>query len=292
MWSIPKIRYVFTMRVARNLLLLEVLEIVCCSSMEVLFKYEDGEDIKCDQEFKDTAILPRLKDVSLIRADKLQSFTNNQNLIMELPSVEYLEVFECGILERLPFGTTSVPNLKYFEMDDTEHFERLEWDDDTVMERLQAILDVDAVYDSDEEEDESVAEEDSNTEGEDESVKSRLEDSILEIFSPVDRSGMELEARTVDEDGQSKTDNRIIVEEDENKSSNKGKGLKKKWKRIQRPTTTVAASKTSAPEEYDSVAEEDYISDEEEYESVKLRLEAILAAKERSEQRTEMYQAN
>ncbi|KAL5726016.1 hypothetical protein ACHQM5_009089 [Ranunculus cassubicifolius] len=60
-----KIRYVFTMRVARNLLLLEKLEINGCSEMEVLFKYGDGEDIKCDEEFKDTAILPRLKKLTL-----------------------------------------------------------------------------------------------------------------------------------------------------------------------------------------------------------------------------------
>ncbi|KAL5726006.1 hypothetical protein ACHQM5_009079 [Ranunculus cassubicifolius] len=62
MWRVPKIRYVFTMRVARNLLHLEDLELKYCSEMEViLFEYGDGEDVKCDENFKDTAIFPRLK---------------------------------------------------------------------------------------------------------------------------------------------------------------------------------------------------------------------------------------
>ncbi|KAL5726020.1 hypothetical protein ACHQM5_009093 [Ranunculus cassubicifolius] len=101
-----KIRYVFTMRIARNLLLLEVLDIEDCSEMEVILKYDDGEDIKCDEEFNDTAILPRLKDLTTWTTPKLKSFTN-QSLVMELPSLEDLTVCECEILERLPFGTTS-----------------------------------------------------------------------------------------------------------------------------------------------------------------------------------------
>ncbi|KAL5726082.1 hypothetical protein ACHQM5_009153 [Ranunculus cassubicifolius] len=139
MWSLPKIRYVFTMRVARNLLHLEDLDIEYCWEMEVLFKYGDGEDVKCDQDFKDTAILPCLKKLSLRGAPKLQSFTNNQNLVMELPSLEELTVFNCGMLERLPFGTTSVPNLKNIHMKE-ELFNMLEWDDENVKSRLQAIL--------------------------------------------------------------------------------------------------------------------------------------------------------
>ncbi|KAL5726078.1 hypothetical protein ACHQM5_009149 [Ranunculus cassubicifolius] len=139
MCDIPKIKYVFTMRVARSLLHLEDLDIRECSEMEVLFKYGDGEDVKCDQDFKDTAILPRLKNLSLGKAPKLKSFTNNQNLVMELPSLEELMVFNCGILERLPFGTTSLPNLKTFKTEQ-EIFDRLEWEDESVKSRLQAIF--------------------------------------------------------------------------------------------------------------------------------------------------------
>ncbi|KAL5726039.1 hypothetical protein ACHQM5_009110 [Ranunculus cassubicifolius] len=140
MFGIPKIRYVFTMRVAQNLLLLELLQIKDCSEMEVLFKYGDGEDVKCDEDFNDTAILPRLKKLSVERAPKLKSFTNNQNLVMELPSLEYLEVTSCGMLERLPFGATSLPNLKNFEMVDTNLFDRLEWEDESVKSRLRAVI--------------------------------------------------------------------------------------------------------------------------------------------------------
>ncbi|KAL5726048.1 hypothetical protein ACHQM5_009119 [Ranunculus cassubicifolius] len=91
-----KIRYVFTMRVARNLLLLEVLEIEECSEMEVIFKYADGEDIRCNEELKDTAILPRLKKLTVWKARSLKSFTN-RNLLMEFPSLEFLRVGGCGI---------------------------------------------------------------------------------------------------------------------------------------------------------------------------------------------------
>ncbi|KAL5726034.1 hypothetical protein ACHQM5_009105 [Ranunculus cassubicifolius] len=176
LYNIPKIRYVFTMRVARNLLHLERLSIDECSEMEVLFKYGDGEDIKCNEDFKDNAILPRLKRLNLNQAGKLKSFTS-QNLIMELPSLQYLTVYNCAMLERLPFGTTSVPNLENILMVDTEHFNRLEWEDENVKSRLGDILDVhvaeEDVYVAKEysilveEEDDSVAEEDSNTEGED-----------------------------------------------------------------------------------------------------------------------------
>ncbi|KAL5726047.1 hypothetical protein ACHQM5_009118 [Ranunculus cassubicifolius] len=139
MFGFPKIRYVVTMRVARNLLHLEYLFICDGSEMEVLFKYADGEDVKCDEDFKDTAILPRLKSLTVSKARSLKSFTN-KNLVMDLPSLEKLSVTKCGILERLPFGTTSVPNLKKIEMDDTEHFDRLEWEDESVKAHLQAIL--------------------------------------------------------------------------------------------------------------------------------------------------------
>ncbi|KAL5726015.1 hypothetical protein ACHQM5_009088 [Ranunculus cassubicifolius] len=139
MFGFPKIRYVFTMRVARNLLHLEYLFICDGSEMEVLFKYADGEDVKCDEDFKDTAILPRLKSLTVSMARSLKSFTN-QNLVMELPSLELLRVHKCGMLEKLPFGTTSVPNLKKIEMDDTVHFDRLEWEDESVKAHLQAIL--------------------------------------------------------------------------------------------------------------------------------------------------------
>ncbi|KAL5726001.1 hypothetical protein ACHQM5_009074 [Ranunculus cassubicifolius] len=137
MWLIPKIRYVFTMRVARNLLHLEELKIEECSEMEVLFKYGDGEDVKCDEDFKDTAIFPRLKRLIVREADKLKTFTN-QNLVMDLPSLEFLKVYDCVILERLPFGTASVPNLKIFQMDQ-KHSDRLECEDESVKSHLLAI---------------------------------------------------------------------------------------------------------------------------------------------------------
>ncbi|KAL5726021.1 hypothetical protein ACHQM5_009094 [Ranunculus cassubicifolius] len=122
-----KIRYVLTMRVAPNLLQLEELVISWCSKMEVIFKYEDGEDIKCDE---DSAILPRLNELTLRAAPKLKSFTT-RNLLMKMPSLISLEVFECEILERLPFGTTSVPNHKKIG---------LEWEDESVKSRLGSIL--------------------------------------------------------------------------------------------------------------------------------------------------------
>ncbi|KAL5726010.1 hypothetical protein ACHQM5_009083 [Ranunculus cassubicifolius] len=141
MRGIPKIRYVFTMRVARNLLQLEELHMQDCQEMEVIFKYADGEDIKSDEEFKDTAILPRLKSLILYSAPSLKSFTT-PNLIMDLPSLGSLTVYQCGFLERLPFGTTSVPNLKTFQTWNTLEWEKLIWEDESVKSRLQAISEV------------------------------------------------------------------------------------------------------------------------------------------------------
>ncbi|KAL5726109.1 hypothetical protein ACHQM5_009179 [Ranunculus cassubicifolius] len=135
-----KIRYVFTMRVARNLLQLEELEIHYCEEMEVIFKYADGEDIKCDEEFKDSVVLPRLKKLDVYNAPRLKSFTM-RNLLIELPSLKNLGVCGCGILERLPFGATSVPNIKTFDMEQ-ELFDSLEWEDESVKSRLQAIINV------------------------------------------------------------------------------------------------------------------------------------------------------
>ncbi|KAF9597365.1 hypothetical protein IFM89_017711 [Coptis chinensis] len=138
--SCPKLKHLFPLRVFQRLSKLEVMHVVWCSALEILFP--DDSDIESGDVDKDKASHPLLKEFSLFDLPKLSSFSGNDSLVVDWPSAKSLTVFECSNLKRLPLGTHSVPKLEEFRITNQEWFNKLEWDDQRIKAELQTLLKV------------------------------------------------------------------------------------------------------------------------------------------------------
>ncbi|PIA43707.1 hypothetical protein AQUCO_01800036v1 [Aquilegia coerulea] len=92
-----QLKYLLPMRVVRNLLQLQELEIMHCLNMETIIEH-DGDD--CDAE-KDKAILSQMRNLYFKKLPRLCSF-GREGLLVEWPSLEVLTVSKCENLKKLP----------------------------------------------------------------------------------------------------------------------------------------------------------------------------------------------
>ncbi|KAF5183114.1 Disease resistance protein [Thalictrum thalictroides] len=133
----PGLTYLLPMRVLRELKQLEILEISRSDSMVMIVEYENYEDEGIDVD-QDKAILPRLKSLDLWLLEQLMSFCPSR-LCFDWPALEYLRVYHCPWVNRLPLHTNSAPKLRTLHMNQ-QWFNGLEWEDESLKSRLQPLL--------------------------------------------------------------------------------------------------------------------------------------------------------
>ncbi|XP_058072670.1 probable disease resistance protein At4g27220 [Magnolia sinica] len=125
-----------SMKLARNLGKLEELKVQSCPNMVVIVaKDEDGEEA----EALDHGLLPRLKTLTLHKLKNLTCFYQDGS-VLDLKSLEYLKVWRCPELTRLPLGSQSVLKLEKIEGMDRERIDRLEWEDEAIKARIHELL--------------------------------------------------------------------------------------------------------------------------------------------------------
>ncbi|KAF5192159.1 Nb-arc domain-containing disease resistance protein [Thalictrum thalictroides] len=132
-----KLKYLLPMRVLREIRQLEILKISHSKSMVMIVEPENYEDegIEVDQE---KAILPRLKSLHLEDLPELMSFCPSR-LCFDWPALEYVTVYDCPRLKRLPLHTNSAPKLRTLDVEQ-QWFDGLEWEDESLKSRLQPLL--------------------------------------------------------------------------------------------------------------------------------------------------------
>ncbi|PIA26897.1 hypothetical protein AQUCO_08600047v1, partial [Aquilegia coerulea] len=131
------LEYLLPMRVLRELGQLELLSVGYNSNMVMIVEHENYEHEE-DNADKDKAIMPRLKSLTLKEETKLSSFCR-PNLFFDWPSLEYLEVFNCPGLKKLPLGTYSATKLRRLDIEQ-QLFNELEWEDESIKSRLQPLI--------------------------------------------------------------------------------------------------------------------------------------------------------
>ncbi|KAF6169697.1 hypothetical protein GIB67_004089 [Kingdonia uniflora] len=119
---------------------LEELRVIKCQSFIKLIAEEDEEE----EDGSITIRLPRLRVLQLWDLPRFTSFFSHSRrlprVLLDCPSLEKLDIYDCPNLKRLPFGPQSTPKLEKFVINDDEWFERLEWDDPSVKAQLQQLV--------------------------------------------------------------------------------------------------------------------------------------------------------
>ncbi|XP_058072671.1 probable disease resistance protein At5g47260 [Magnolia sinica] len=125
-----------SMKLAHSLRQLEELKVQRCPNMVVIVAKDEDED---EEEVADQGPLHQLKTLTLHKLEKLTSF-NQDRLVLDLPSLEYLKVCGCPDLKKLPIGPCCLLKLEKIEGMDRERIDRLEWEDETIKSRIHELL--------------------------------------------------------------------------------------------------------------------------------------------------------
>ncbi|KAL5715856.1 hypothetical protein ACHQM5_017620 [Ranunculus cassubicifolius] len=109
-----KLKSLFSLRLARDLVQLEEVYIFNCTSMLMIVEADENVE-DCDTK-QDLAILPRLKSLILTRLPRLSSFASHGSVLVDCSSLEELRVIECDNLHQFSFAGQSLPKLKMLDV--------------------------------------------------------------------------------------------------------------------------------------------------------------------------------
>ncbi|KAK9269456.1 hypothetical protein L1049_001230 [Liquidambar formosana] len=130
-----KMKSILALRLVRGLEQLEELVIASCNQMEeIISKGEEEEEENID----DKNMLPRLKILALQNLPRLCTLYKGA-LLLNWPSLEELQVWNCLELKTLPLDLHGAPKLRKFK-GQVEWFENLEWKYEITKTRLQPLL--------------------------------------------------------------------------------------------------------------------------------------------------------
>ncbi|PIA43345.1 hypothetical protein AQUCO_01900014v1 [Aquilegia coerulea] len=138
-------RYLLSVAMTQRLRKLEELRVLCCSEMLSIIEAEEVDPkamasssitITKLRQSIDNSVFPRLRVLQLSRLPKLFGFYQVLDFHFDWPSLEELHIESCPNLKKLPLGPNSAPNLKEFRSGDTDLMEKLEWENQTLMQRL------------------------------------------------------------------------------------------------------------------------------------------------------------
>ncbi|XP_077220127.1 putative disease resistance protein At4g27220 [Tasmannia lanceolata] len=119
---------------------LEELHVRFCDEMEEIISANEEGKVR-------VGILPRLTILHLWVHPKLTSFCYQHNIkgkrgshvFLDWPALEWIQVFGCPNLKRLPLGSKSAPKLQKIQ-GETTWFQELEWEDESIKLRFQSLF--------------------------------------------------------------------------------------------------------------------------------------------------------
>ncbi|XP_065855702.1 uncharacterized protein [Euphorbia lathyris] len=105
--------YLLTISMAKLLVQLQKIQISRCEKMEEIIAAEDAKDV-------DNTVFPRLKALELHHMPSLKIFSSVIHA-MEFPSLDFLKVNQCNMMEVFSYGSLDTPMLNKVQIDGSSY---------------------------------------------------------------------------------------------------------------------------------------------------------------------------